>query len=59
MKYIDNNLDGHSEKCFLVFVVAFLRVLDIIALAFDELLDGRPGEDVAQVAVVVLGRERL
>ena len=48
-----------GERCCLVFVFGLLRVLDVVALAVDELLDRRPREDVAKVPVVALGGERL
>ena len=54
-----DTMDMVGERCCLVLVVALLRVLDVVALAVDELLDRRPREDVAQVPVVALGGERL
>ena len=55
----DMDMDMVGERCCLVLVVALLRLLDVVALAVDELLDRRPREDVAQVPVVALGGERL
>ena len=54
-----DTMDMVDERCCLFFVFALLRVLDVVALAVDELLDRRPREDVAQVPVVALGGERL